>query len=147
MSFIDQKEITDRYIEEYSVWIVELSNGQRFVQYDVEERSWDTLRDYCYNNNVYITDMWVRFRSHWEYVGNGRECDGFFFVNGIQQYIGMPPSNYLVVGYVKNNKVYSVRYKVPELIKDDHQIRNINDIDPRCLNLHPPAAIVPKPSI
>jgi hypothetical protein len=102
-------------------WVVDLSNGKRVYGDDgrpgLERVAWKRLRNYLYNNNLYITEMFIRFRSHIESVGKSEQ--GYFFKRGIlasaydeRQY------HKFIVGTIKDGLIHAQTWLVPEIIPE-----------------------------
>ena len=68
----------DKYLTEFSeknaIWFVTLSNGETVYQDDdrpnIEPSSaWLRLKTYCKENDVYITEMFLKYRSNIVKIG------------------------------------------------------------------------------
>ncbi len=113
----------DEYVRERVRWVIDLSNAERIYQDDdrpgVYPRSaWERLRLYCYENKVFIVNMYLQFRSN---VVNclPTNAPAYFFSH---QVIGVFGSDITIgcylVGHVNENSetVRVQQWKTPELI-------------------------------
>lgn len=126
-SFIQDKDET--------IWICKLDNGLTVYQDDdregLEPSSWIRLGNYCRQNDVKIVEMKVKFRSHEEQVESN--ADGYFFRKAILGGLGLnrkeiPVSrHYFITGILKDGKVYTKKWQVPELILIEEDIRDPED--------------------
>ncbi len=126
----------DYFLEEKTIWIVELSDGKTVYQDDYREGcdepiAWKRLRSHCLDTKCKINSMRIKFRSHSEYVGLGVEnISGYYFSYGITKNINNSQSTeYYIAGYLANGIVVCDWYKTPEIIICDTKSRKINDKD------------------
>ena len=122
-------DFIEHYIETYPRWEVQLSNGEHVFQDDgrpgVDPASaWLRLYDYCCKHNVYIKDMLIGFRSNTYSLPSN--MDGYFFSKGaIGVFGGTKTISIFFVGILKNNILEVTRWKVPEMLKEETEIRDI----------------------
>lgn len=125
----------DKYIEDLDKphWFADISDGTRIFGDDgrpgLEPNSWYRLRDYLYQNGLYIKKLFIRFRSHVEEIG---ESDiGYIFRKGILAAV-VNGQNFhrFIVGVVREDGVHVQVWNVPELIKDDSEseVRTIESV-------------------
>ena len=139
-NMLDNSQITtilDDFIQDKdeTIWICKLDNGLTVYQDDdrpgLEPSAWIRLGNYCRLNKVNIIEMIIKFRSHEELVG--READGHFFRRAILGGLGLnrkeiPVSrHYFITGVLKDGKVYTTKWQVPELMLIEEDVRDPDD--------------------
>lgn len=113
------------------IWIAILNDGTIVYQDDHRPDSspasaWLRLKNYCLETNKYITNIKLRFRSHWEHCPPNK--DGYMFIKSALGHLNSDITiGYYIIGYIENNKLYVEKYRVPELIKELEEERSIND--------------------
>ena len=122
----------DPYFGQYSdsnaYWLVTLSNKETIYQDDGRpgleiESAWIRLKQYCLENELYIVDMRVNFRSNSHLVGEFAE--GFYFCKGVSGTLYSANSNNLyITGTLKGSVVEVTKWKVPELLSEGSEYRN-----------------------
>jgi len=122
----------DNFAREYREcnpsWMVHLVSG--IVVYQDDKRpdvkpysAWERLRNYCINNNDYIVDMQIRFRSNIKQLPSN--ADGYFFSKGARGGFGMVKTHQLFfVGTLNNNKLLVTCWKTPEMLEEKTEERN-----------------------
>ena len=130
----------DTYINVYAdnnpLWIATLSNGETIYQDDgrpnVEPPSaWVRLKKYCEVNNLHITNIKVRNKSHIEDVGSG--YDGYFFCKSVGALMfGDMTQHSFVLGVLEGEKLSVRKWRLPELIPEEVEERNPYDL-PECI--------------
>ncbi len=125
--------IQDDFIENKTQWVATLCDGT--VVYKDDERegqeipsAWIRLQKYCKENKKSIIDLHLRFRSNIIHALD-KNSEGYFFANKIFQLIGGPAFNFFVVGTVKENKILTKTFKIPELIQVEESERNLEDYE------------------
>lgn len=120
----------DSYIldQDTTYWKAQLSNGEVVYQDDNRpgkkpRSAWLRLKKYCKKKKIYPTDMWIIFRSHTEYCGHSDI--GFFFSLGVLGSPGMPTEHRFVCGPVINGKIHIKVWRIPEIIEQESELRNI----------------------
>lgn len=114
-------------------WVVTLSDDTTVYQDDdrpnVEPSSaWLRLKAYCEKNNLYIKNMYLQFRSHFESIEPN--ALGYFFTKSILGLFGSDKNiHYYVVGVVKNGQVHCKKWRLPELIVESKDVREIKDCE------------------
>lgn len=126
----------DFFLEEKTIWVVELSDGKTVYQDDhrdglSEPIAWKRLRSYCEENATHIESMKLKFRSHSELVGHEvKDISGRYFSYGITKNItGDDSYEYYIAGYVVGENLVCHWYKIPEIIKCDTKTRKITERD------------------
>lgn len=120
-------EYSSSVYESTPIWIAQLSDGQIAYQDESIGNSFLKLREYCIDNNLYITDLKLRFRSHLEHVYDG-SGDGLFLRKSILGGI-FDLRNYhsLIIGRVEKDIIYTNKWSVPELINTEQDERPIEN--------------------
>ena len=113
-----------------TIWVATLNDNTIVYQDDYRpgaypESAWLRLRQHCLDKNKYITNIYFKFRSHLEHIPSHK--DGYLFLKGALAGFGGPTLGYYIIGYIDNNKLYVDKYKVPELLKEYSEERNIDD--------------------
>lgn len=114
----------DDFFDNKWYWEVTLNNGEVIYQDDYrpgcldQEHKWLTLKQYCYTNNLFITDYWLKYRDHHKVIFTHKEpVDGAFFAFGIGKdfFFDMEAINMAIAGMVVSETIYTVCYLVPAL--------------------------------
>ena len=133
------KELDDyiiKYADSNPIWIATLSNGETIYQDDdrpnVEPASaWVRLKQYCEENNFYITNLKIRNRTHIEEVGS--DYDGYFFCKGAG---ALMFSDFVVhtynIGVLEGEKLKVQIWRLPELLPERFEERDPYQ-SPECL--------------
>ena len=121
----------DKYLTEFSeknaIWFVTLSNGETVYQDDdrpnIEPSSaWVRLKTYCKENDVYITEMFLKYRSNVIKVGSNEQ--GYYFCKSVSGFLFSDETRHsYVVGTVRGNNVMVKSIKTPELISEFSEVR------------------------
>ena len=122
----------DGYVNQYAdsnpIWIATLSDGSTVYQDDDrpgEEPSsaWERLGLHCKNNNLHITGMKIKNRSHVEVVGEGG--DGYYFCKCAGKFMFGDKTNHsFIIGVLENGALKVRRWSLPEIIPDELENRN-----------------------
>ncbi len=126
--------------EGHTRWLVELNDGTLCYQDDGRPDlpptvvgSWIRLRNFCEVNNLHIKAMYLQFRRETVALPPGK--DGYYFCNAVLSWLNDNRTfHYYVVGYVENGVVLTKKYKIPELIVEEEDTREIREND-MCLIL------------
>lgn len=95
-------------------WIVcSLSNGKDI--YLLSDYKISLIKEYCYLNNVYITSIGLRYRSH-EIKLDEQSDEGYYIVKSLRGSMSGDTKNCIVLGILKDGKVHKKAYLTPELI-------------------------------
>lgn len=121
-----QTELTAEQIRNEPHWQTMLSDGQT-VHSVGHRRSWLELKEYLQQNpNLSITEMWLRFRDHYELIGKGRK--NYLFSHAAMGMVGGPTNQYAIAGYqVDNNEVTIKKYILPEIVLVEEEQRSLDD--------------------
>jgi hypothetical protein len=134
----EQDEHIANHLEGHTRWVVKLSNGLHIYQDDfrlysqfTDEReysTWTRLRDYCKQENVNITDMWIQFRTNREFLPSN--ADGYYFCKCALGAFGTTQTFHMfVTGWVENNIIKIKKWQIPELVLTEELNREIKDDD------------------
>lgn len=121
-----ENEATQDYMEGNARWVVKLNDGVTVYSFDRqnEEADWLKLKRYCEAENKYIKEMYIHFRSNYVSMEGGK--DGYFFRRGALGGITMDyTENYMYIGYLQNNKIHVSKYRVPEMILQTSEVREV----------------------
>lgn len=119
-------------------WVVVLSNGEEYHQDDgrpgTDEPAWKRLAKYCRENGVHVTDIYLRFRSHIERKTEYRNAEAYWFRFGITASVkpnkkGKQSFNTILIGVVRDGKMYVDNWRIPELILVESDIRDVPSDD------------------
>lgn len=123
----DDREVDFR--EGNARWVVTLSNGQKVYDNNRENVStWVELHDYCYTNGLYITDMYVHFRSNHYHLPSNK--DGYFFSKLVLGGLLEESNSYsFLLGYEENDSIIVHKIRVPDLT-----LQTIENRDPSNMN-------------
>tara|TARA_R100000005_G_C4991349_1_gene198706 strand:- start:36 stop:518 length:483 start_codon:yes stop_codon:yes gene_type:complete len=131
MSVFLSKEF-DSYVNIYAdrnpIWIATLSNGEVIYQDDGRPEAepssaWVRLKIYCEENNLHITNIKVRNKSHIEDVGS--DYDGYFFCKGAGALMfGDYTVHTFNIGVLEGEKLRVRTWRLPELIAERFEERD-----------------------
>tara|TARA_R110000765_G_scaffold93225_7_gene175808 strand:- start:21742 stop:22275 length:534 start_codon:yes stop_codon:yes gene_type:complete len=122
-----------KFAEKNAIWYVTLSNGETVYQDDgrpnVEPSSaWVRLKDYCGENNVYIEEMFLKYRSN--VIKTASNVKGYYFCKSVSGLLFSDETRHsYVVGSVDGDKVSISSWKTPELTPEFSEIRPRPDSD------------------
>lgn len=126
------ESMTAEEIRNYLTWIASLSNGQTAFQKDEHpdmefSNSWLGLKKYCEDNQIYVKDLYLRFRDHLEPIA--KNADGFFFIKSILGNITGYCQNFYHTGayYEGKNHIKVDKWLIPEILVLEHQDRLIDE--------------------
>ena len=110
----------DSFLEDKTIWIASLSNGQTVFQDDERtgaypHSAWVRLKDYCEEEDVYINDLKIKFRSH---VVPIPRADGYHFMKGVGCVVGSGQEDFFIFGTLENGTLKRTWYKIPEIIEN-----------------------------
>jgi len=123
-------DFISNYIEGTPRWEVVLNNGERIYRDDGRNNikphsAWIRLKTYCNEKNLYITNMLIGFRDHIYHLP--ANADGYYFSLGARGGFGLPKTMQLFFAGTLQNDVLEVTcWKVPEMLKEETTIRDIN---------------------
>lgn len=131
------KEISEEEYLNKTLWRARLSNGEIAIQNDDNCSSWLMLKDYVKQNNLKIEKVFVAFRDHSIHDFMPANAEGYFFVRSVLGILDCPVTfHYYVFGYLKGKYVHCVKYKIPELIQVEQDVRLREDCED-CLIINP----------
>ena len=135
----------DGYVLDRWHWFVTLNNGETVFQDDyrpglAEPMAWRRLRSYCRENNLSITSLKLRFRSHVETPLPDNQ-KGYFFAHNAMSLVGLTGSirdgvtstlDFCLLGYIERatGLLRVTRWKVPELIPSAFMEGGMEEIRP-----------------
>jgi hypothetical protein len=117
-------------------WVVRLNNDE--IVYEDDGRAgedppsaWLRLGDYCRENKLHITQMWLQFRSARIEV-QPANAKGYFFAKCVFAVWGDDQSYqaYVAGTLEEDGKIHTTRWRVPELLEMDRQIRDVDPENP-----------------
>lgn len=123
----------DSFIEDadQTIWMADLSDGRTAYRDDGRPgyiySSWDRLREYCLENNLYVKGMTLKFRSHLEMIP---QSEAYFVRNSILGSFGKKKTvnrHYFLVGTLQKEVLLVQKWQVPELLLISTKEREIND--------------------
>lgn len=119
-------------LESHTFWIAILSNGEQVYQDDerYDEPAWVRLKQYCEENNTHIQKLLIKFRSHTELVYTDEDNEGIFLRRSVLgSLFSTRNSHFFIIGKVRGDKIYTDKWLVPEIIKDEHEsgIREVSE--------------------
>lgn len=122
------------FLEDKTIWVVSLSNG--IIAYQDDNRSgkdpvaWRRLSNYCKSENVDISGMYLKFRSHVIQMLDGDDVEGYYFCYGAhKEFDETITRSHYVSGICQNGKLKYEWYTTPELIKTKTKKRKYNQDD------------------
>jgi len=109
--------LTQYRTDKQAVWTkCKLTDGREyyFSKYD----TWKIIKSYCSQNEVFIEDLRLQFRSHEIHVDLPEDIDGVYYVRSVLGKIGGATNEYLTVGLVRGKNVSKQMWMMPELVVD-----------------------------
>jgi hypothetical protein len=129
----------DDFLEDKSVWFVDLSNGERIWMDDgrpgVEPSSaWRRLGIYIKENKLKIVSLYLKFRSHIEKPLPDNAL-GYFFCNKALAFWGEDDTMLsFLIGVYDGQGIIIQEWHIPDLTQQREEYRTIDQIiDPACL--------------
>lgn len=130
----ENEYISSRY-EGHTRWLVELNDGTLCYQDDgrpdlasTAPSGWIRLRNYCLAEGKYIISMYLQFRK--ETIALPKNQDGYYFCNAALSWLNDNRTfHYYVAGYVDGDIIRTKRYKIPELVVEEEDVRQIDKED------------------
>lgn len=113
-------------------WVVLLSNGEQVIQDDgrpgpLRESAWIRLGKYVQERGLKIQQMSISFRNE-PPIRLPDQAEGYFFRTSVGGLLTSELTfEFYLVGYLRNEKVMVQRFKVPELILVQNEVRNPSD--------------------
>lgn len=131
--------VDDAYVRDRMRWVVVLSNGETVYEDDgrpgLEEPSaWKRLKTYCCEKKIYIVEMWLQFRSNRVMV-EPRNADGYFLTKSAFGVWGNKETFHAyVAGVLVDGFVKTVKWKIPELVALENQVREADPDSPMLIS-------------
>lgn len=119
---IAKKARTDRN----ATWIVCLLSDDKLEMLKTC-KGWRELKAHCEQNNLFIKEMYLQFRSHPVKI-DVSECDAIYFINSVTAVMGGTSRETYTIGKIKDGKVLKTIWNVPELIVE----REFEDDEDNC---------------
>jgi hypothetical protein len=124
--------------ESYTLWYATLNNKEVVVQNDFisgteDFCSWRLLKEYCTKNKLYVTDLYIQFRSNRITLPPNK--NGYFFIKGVLGSFGSDITKQLYsVGYIdkdwaEDDIVVVTKYMVPALIIHSEEERTLENCE------------------
>jgi hypothetical protein len=116
-------KVDDEFVRDNMRWVVRLNNDELVYEDDGRPgedppSAWLRLGQYCRDNGLYITQMWLQFRSARLEVKPANAL-GYFFAKSVFAVWGEDQSYeaYVAGTLGADGKVRTTRWRVPELIE------------------------------
>lgn len=123
--------IKNRFLT-HSRWEAFLSNGLICYEdeFPNEKSCWLRLKDYLYNNKIYINRIQIRFRDN-IISSLPNNAQGYMIRNGVVGILNKKKSyKTIIIGYLTAfNTVYTETYRCPDMTKINSEIRDPNDLN------------------
>jgi hypothetical protein len=125
----------DEFVRDRLRWVVTLNNGETIYEDDGREgvepaSAWVRLKEYCQAGGFWIIEMWLQFRSNRVEV-KPADAEGYFFVKEAFGVWGAEESySAYIAGAIQGDNLMVSRYKVPELVLLEEQVRPLNRESP-----------------
>lgn len=117
-------------------WVAVLSDGSEHYQDDgrpdTDEVAWIRLRDKCRESGLFITDMYLVFRSHTERREHYKGADGYWFRFGVKAGFGVGRNkktkqiNSCLIGVIRGQEMSVDNWRIPELIIIESDVRSVD---------------------
>lgn len=123
--------IFTREDEDLPVWVADLSNGKQVYQSEKHGSNWTNLRKYVTENNIYIHNIGLVFRDHYEWLIPAKQ--GYYLSKSILGIWGAHELNLQTdgslsttisgfrIGYYTGTHWKLYAYRIPELIIYDQE--------------------------
>jgi len=112
---MDKKKWLEKYrTNKSAIWInVQLTNGEEFY-YD-EFEGWTELKTKCEDENQFIQELSLQFRSH-EVTIDLEDAEAVYLIRSIMGQMGAETKQYYTTGVLKDGIVHKKMWLVPELV-------------------------------
>ena len=109
---------TDKFLKEKTIWVAELSDGAIVYQDDGrpgldQPSAWLRMKDYVDENNLYIENLSIKFRSHVEKIRSG---EFYHFSKAIACMVGESYEDYFIFSSLNSGKLTRVWYMIPHIL-------------------------------
>lgn len=111
--------------KKYNIWIYAKLDNNKEV-YVEEYKYWQELKEYCYNNNLSIQKLGLRYRSH--QIETETDCtDAVYMVRSVKGEFGGATKQCYTIGLLKDNQVKKTMWLTPELVEESSFVDNVED--------------------
>ena len=114
------------HMEGNAIWVVKLNDGTLVYQDDHTEQqpsAWERLWQHCAENNLYIVDMYVKFRSNVHHLQSNQH--GYFFSKCATGHFGNNKTFHsFVVGTLLSGRLRVCKLSIPELLVEWEEERD-----------------------
>jgi hypothetical protein len=126
---IEYDEYLNQFWEDRPRWEVILSNDLKVYQDDGRPgttiSAWERLRNYCINNNLFLSSMKIAFRDNVKSLPEGKT--GYYFRKMSKCYFGSGKTKEnFIIGYEEFGVIKAKIFAVPELILDFEEDRIVD---------------------
>lgn len=110
-------------------WVAKLSNGQNVYDNNRENVStWIELHNYCYENELYIVEMYAHFRTNNAHLPPNK--DGYYFSRSLLgSLLDESNTHFFLLGYEENGVIYIHKYRTPDMTLVETEERNPLDAE------------------
>lgn len=114
---MDKKKWLKKYrTNKSAIWInVQLTNGEEFY-YD-EFEGWRELKTKCEDENLFIQELSLQFRSH-EVTIDLEDAEAVYLIRSVMGQMGADTRQYYTTGILKDGIVHKKMWMIPELVVD-----------------------------
>ena len=113
----------DDYVENNTIWIAVLSNGETVYQDDrIDFLMWQSLKRHVEDNQLAVADMKFKFRSHVVHLPKPRKCVVFSRAAG-RWSTSQTTDYYYIYGVDCEAEIHRDWYIVPSLIPMESDIK------------------------
>lgn len=121
--------------QDTTIYIVTLSDGSTVYEDDLrpgyKDPAWIRLGNYCRKRNLHIVGMKIKFRSNVVELPSNK--DGYYFTKSALgsffynvKRLNTKTRHHYLIGYYENGLIHVEKYKVPELLLVEKEIRFTN---------------------
>ncbi len=103
-------------LQERPIWAVRLSNGMNVYQDDKEVSSWSVLRNYCLDNKLTISSLWLQCRTNRVPIDISHGNAVYFAKGIIKELTSETSVDFYSIGLWKNGEATITKYHIPTLI-------------------------------
>ncbi len=80
-------------------------------------KEWLSVKEYCDNNSVFISEMQLQFRSHCVTM-DIEDAEAIYFVPSVMGLVGGDTKEYYTVGVLRGESMHKKMWKIPEIIME-----------------------------
>lgn len=128
-------KVDDDFVRDKMRWVVTLNNKEIIYEDDdrpgqIESSSWKRLKAYCENNQLYIIEMWLQFRSNRVLI-EPKNADGYYLIKSAFGVWGDTDTFHAyIAGAIVDGQILTHHWKVPELVVLEKEIREVDKSSP-----------------